>query len=433
MAELHNNLRVVRAISPISLGATASGGKTSVVVDRNGFETVEFEFSYGAVTATNATVLPIVKEGDVTGTLTSIADSSLIGTELAASLKAGTPRTSGVLNTGKNFTARLGYIGAKRYVGVVMPPTISGGIVAGCNVILSGRARSRPPPDRLGARGSSRAVAASPHPNRRRGRPRHSSTRGPRCPNLPRSSRRPASHVAILGLGPSVYRYMDLARRVGGRAPGRRGLGHQRPGRRLRLRPRLPHGRRADPGGPRRGPARQQHRRHAGLDEDPPRPDLHQPPAPGLSGPGASSRSQDVLNDLRDPYFNGTAPTPRPWRSTSEAATISFWGCDYTYANAHHAEKGRACLEFWIGQARARGIGVEINETSSLMDSCEGMPLYGYGAMGSGRGDRRRDAPAACQGPLHRARDAADRGRDRGRLRPHQTPLAACSRRRKPS
>jgi hypothetical protein len=61
-------MRVVRAISPISLGATASGGKTSVVVDRNGFETVEFEFSYGAVTATNATVLPIFKEGDVTGT-----------------------------------------------------------------------------------------------------------------------------------------------------------------------------------------------------------------------------------------------------------------------------------------------------------------------------------------------------------------------------
>lgn len=138
MAEVHNNLRIVRAISPISLGATASGGKTSVVVDRAGFETVEFEFSYGAVTATNATVLPIVKEGDVTGTLTSIADSNLVGTELAASLKAGTPRTSGVLNTGKNFTARLGYTGNKRYVGVVMPPTISGGIVAGCNVILGG-------------------------------------------------------------------------------------------------------------------------------------------------------------------------------------------------------------------------------------------------------------------------------------------------------
>lgn len=137
MSDTHNNIRIVRAISPISLGATGSGGKTSVVVDRAGFDCVEFEFSFGAVTATNATVLPIVKEGDVTGTLTSIADADLIGTELAASLKAGTPRTSGVLNTGKNFTARLGYKGAKRYLGIVMPPTISGGIIAGCNVILS--------------------------------------------------------------------------------------------------------------------------------------------------------------------------------------------------------------------------------------------------------------------------------------------------------
>jgi hypothetical protein len=138
MAELHNQMRILRAISPISLGATASGGKTSVVIDRNGYENVEFEVSIGAVTATNATVLPIFKEGDVTGTLTSIADANLVGTELLASLRAGTPRTSGVLNTGKNFTARCGYIGNKRYLGVVLPPTISGGIVAGCNVILSG-------------------------------------------------------------------------------------------------------------------------------------------------------------------------------------------------------------------------------------------------------------------------------------------------------
>jgi hypothetical protein len=143
MPEVHNNIRIVRAISPVSLGATASGGKTSVVVDRAGYQSVEFEFSYGAVTATNATVLPIVKEGDVTGTLTSIADADLVGTELAASLKAGTPRTSGVLNTGKNFTSRLGYKGGKRYIGCVMPPTASAAIVASCNVIL-GNPRKKP-------------------------------------------------------------------------------------------------------------------------------------------------------------------------------------------------------------------------------------------------------------------------------------------------
>lgn len=140
MAEVHNNLRVVRAISPISLGATAAGGKTSVVIDRRGYETVEFVFSYGTVTATNATVLPVVKEGDVTGTLTSIADASLVGTEVLASLPQAATRTSGV---SKNVTKRLAYTGAKPYIGVVLPPTISGAIVAGCDVILGG-SRKRP-------------------------------------------------------------------------------------------------------------------------------------------------------------------------------------------------------------------------------------------------------------------------------------------------
>lgn len=141
MPESHNNLRVVRTISPISLGATASGGKTGVVVDRAGFASVEFVFNYGAVTATGATVTPTVKEGDVTGTMTSIADSNLAGTEALAGLAVqATARTSG---TGKNVTKRLGYIGSKRYVQALMAPTVSGGIVAGCDVILS-NPRKRP-------------------------------------------------------------------------------------------------------------------------------------------------------------------------------------------------------------------------------------------------------------------------------------------------
>jgi len=141
MPEIHNNIRVVRSISPISLGATAGGGKTGTIVDRSGFQSVEFEFSYGAVTATGATVGVIVKEGDVTGTMTSIADAYLIGTESAAGLAAqATSRTSGV---GKNVTRRLGYTGQKRYVLAIMAPTVSGGIVAAANVILS-RPRKAP-------------------------------------------------------------------------------------------------------------------------------------------------------------------------------------------------------------------------------------------------------------------------------------------------
>lgn len=138
--EAHNNIRVVRSISPISLGATGSGGKTGAIVDRNGFGAVEIELSYGAVTATNATVTPIIKEGDVTGTMTSVADASLVSLEATAALAAAATRTSGV---SKNVTKRLGYIGVKRYVQVLLVPTVSGAIVAGANVILS-RPRKSP-------------------------------------------------------------------------------------------------------------------------------------------------------------------------------------------------------------------------------------------------------------------------------------------------
>jgi hypothetical protein len=57
----------------------------------------------------------VALEGDVTGTMTSVADADLLGTEALASLLATTPRTSGV---SKNVHKRVGYKGIKRYVRV---------------------------------------------------------------------------------------------------------------------------------------------------------------------------------------------------------------------------------------------------------------------------------------------------------------------------
>ena len=62
---------------------------------------------------TNATITPVLKEGDVTGTLTSVADADMLGTEALASLTAGAAIASG---TTKNVTKRVGYKGSKRYV-----------------------------------------------------------------------------------------------------------------------------------------------------------------------------------------------------------------------------------------------------------------------------------------------------------------------------
>jgi hypothetical protein len=59
---------------------------------------------------------------------------------------------------------------------------------------------------------------------------------------------------------------------------------------------------------------------------------------------------------------------------------ITLFGFDFTYANSHHAEQGRACVEFYLGIARARGIEIGIPNTTSLMDGCtvRGARYYGY-------------------------------------------------------
>jgi len=108
--DLHSQIRTKSTIAPVAIGANAT--KTGVVVDRQGYGGVEFIASYGAVTTTGSVVTLVIKEGDVTGTMTSVANSDLLGTEALASLAAG----ARVAGTGKEVTKRIGYIGNKRYV-----------------------------------------------------------------------------------------------------------------------------------------------------------------------------------------------------------------------------------------------------------------------------------------------------------------------------
>jgi hypothetical protein len=140
MFDLHNNITRKRSISPIAIGTTGTG-QAGKIVDTAGFEAVEFEFDYGSVTATNAVFTPVVKEGDTTGAMTSIADGDLIGTEALAGIPAAATRTSGV---NKNVSKRLGYKGIKRYVQVSkLSSTVTAGTPISATVLL-GRARHAP-------------------------------------------------------------------------------------------------------------------------------------------------------------------------------------------------------------------------------------------------------------------------------------------------
>ena len=92
---------------------------------------------------------------------------------------------------------------------------------------------------------------------------------------------------------------------------------------------------------------------------------------------------EDVLNHLGHDYFNSTAAYAVAFAIHTGATEISIFGMDFTYPNVHHAEKGRACVEFWLGQAQARGIKVSLPKTTTLLDACypRSSRLYGYDTL----------------------------------------------------
>lgn len=94
---------------------------------------------------------------------------------------------------------------------------------------------------------------------------------------------------------------------------------------------------------------------------------------------------EEVLNAGHDsnggaPYFNSTAAYAVAFAIHIGVKRISLFGLDYTLPNSHKAEQGRACVEFWLGIAAARGIELTVPDQTSLLDACapEAERLYGY-------------------------------------------------------
>jgi SAM-dependent methyltransferase len=92
---------------------------------------------------------------------------------------------------------------------------------------------------------------------------------------------------------------------------------------------------------------------------------------------------EDILNHLGHDYFNSTAAYAVAFAIHIGATKISLFGMDFSYEKSHDAEKGRGCVEFWLGQAHARGIKINLPQKTSLMDSCYSRAerLYGYDTL----------------------------------------------------
>jgi len=128
-------MRVDTIIAPVAVGTTGTG-QVGRVVDRRktvggvvtNYRGVNLIAGYGAITSTAAIFTAVVKEGDATGAMTSVADADMIGTEADLGLGAAV-RTD---FTGDKVYKRISYKGTKRYVSVNISSTATAGAIVGC-------------------------------------------------------------------------------------------------------------------------------------------------------------------------------------------------------------------------------------------------------------------------------------------------------------
>lgn len=92
---------------------------------------------------------------------------------------------------------------------------------------------------------------------------------------------------------------------------------------------------------------------------------------------------EEVINSAGTDYFNCTPAYAIAYAIHLKADRISLFGLDFTWPNAHDAEQGRACCEYWLGRAMQRGIQVFVCNSSTLMDrNVPGdLRLYGYDTL----------------------------------------------------
>lgn len=187
-------------------------------------------------------------------------------------------------------------------------------------------------------------------------------------------------HVAILGLGPSVTQYLERTKRLGGRRAfcdetwGINAVGDVFACDRIFHMDDV----RVQEARAKRRPESNIARMVEWL-KGHPGPIYTSVPSKDYPGMVAFPLA-DVLTKFPNGYFNSTAAYAVAYAIYIGVQKISCFGMDFTYPDAHHAEKGRACVEFWLGVASERGIQLSVPQVSSLLDALAppAERFYGY-------------------------------------------------------
>lgn len=125
MKDMHSNIKVLNAITPQAVGTSGiANGKLSGILDRRGYESVEFVYQSGTSASVADTITPVVYEAAATGdSFTSVADADLVGTESAITLSAAAVKS-------------VGYRGTKRYLKIRLYGTGTATAVVAASAVL---------------------------------------------------------------------------------------------------------------------------------------------------------------------------------------------------------------------------------------------------------------------------------------------------------
>lgn len=112
MRDLHNNVDVRRAISPVSVADNTA--QVSQIIDMQGFSSCEFIIATGSIADADATFTVLIEDGDDSGLsdAAAVTDTNLLGTEAAAGFQFDDDDTA----------KKIGYRGTKRYVRMTITP-----------------------------------------------------------------------------------------------------------------------------------------------------------------------------------------------------------------------------------------------------------------------------------------------------------------------
>lgn len=134
MKDLHNSVKISRAISPVSVADTTP--QVSQILDTANFNANELAIAIGSVADADATFTVLIEEGDQANLsdAAAVADADLLGTEAQA----------GFQFDDDNETRKIGYIGAKRYIRATITPVANASAALLSAVWLQAGARKSP-------------------------------------------------------------------------------------------------------------------------------------------------------------------------------------------------------------------------------------------------------------------------------------------------